>query len=689
MDDADLRRTVAELRAELEHHRYRYYVLSDPEVTDAEFDGLISRLRAIEREHPHLDHPDSPTHKVGAPPAGPFTAVRHDQRMLSLDNVFDADGFREWADRVERNLEGTTPRWTCELKVDGVAISVRYEGGVFVRAVTRGDGDTGEDVSANVRTIGGVPAALALDDPPALLEVRGEIYYPVAEFAAMNDAREEAGEPRFANPRNAASGALRQKDPRITAQRPLALLCHGMGVTEGLAVDGHAAYLAMLARAGLEVAPETRTFATVDEVVAFIGHWGEHRHDPAYEIDGVVVKVDDFAHQRRLGSTSSAPRWAIAYKYPPEEQRSLLLDIEVNVGRTGKVTPFARFEPVLVAGSTLQLATLHNEDQARAKDVRPGDTVIVRKAGDVIPEVVGYVASERPPEVEAAGPWEMPSDCPFCGEPIERLEGEAASYCSNIDCPNRLLESLAHYAGRGALDIEGLGYETARILLDTGLVWNLADLYRLRAEDLLELEGFGEKKVAALLDGIGRSRRQPLERLLIGLNIRHIGGTTARLLARAFGDLEALRAADAGQIAAVNGIGQIIADAVVAFFANDRNAALVDELIALGVRTTTDRVEVVRTLEGWTVVLTGGLEGFTRDEAKRAVEDRGGRVTSSVSKNTSVVVVGTDAGSKADRARELERPTVDEAAFVALLATGELPEGALDGGGGAQPADAT
>jgi DNA ligase (NAD+) len=674
MVDAELRREVAGLRAELQRHRYRYYVLSDPEVTDAAFDEMLQRLRAIEEAHPELDDPGSPTHHVGAPPSGAFATVRHEQRMLSLDNVFDEDGFREWAERVERNLEGTAPRWTCELKIDGVAISVRYERGFFVRAVTRGDGETGEDVSANVREISGIPGVLNLDDPPAVLEVRGEIHYPVARFEAMNDAREEAGEPRFANPRNAASGALRQKDPRITAERPLALICHGMGVTEGLEVDSHQAFLALLAEAGLPVAAETRTVDTVDEVLAFIAHWGEHRHDPTYEIDGVVVKVDDFGHQRRLGSTSSAPRWAIAYKYPPEEQQSLLLDIEVNVGRTGKVTPFARFEPVLVAGSTLQLATLHNEDQARAKDVRPGDTIIVRKAGDVIPEVVGYVPSLRPPDVEAAGPWQMPTTCPFCGQPIERLEGEAASYCSNIDCPNRLLESLAHYAGRGALDIDGMGYETARILLETGLVTNLADLYRLDTDDLLALDGFGEKKVTLLLDGIAQSKRQPFERLLIGLNVRHVGGTTARLLARAFGDLRALRAADAETIAAVNGIGQIIADAVVAFFANPRNAALVDELIACGVRTTTDRVEVERTLEGWTVVLTGGLDGFTRDEAKRAVEDRGGKVTSSVSKKTSVVVVGRDAGSKADRARELERPIVDEAAFVALLDSGALPD---------------
>lgn len=679
MVDAGLRREVAELRAELERHRYRYYVLSDPEITDAEFDAMLERLRAIEREHPELDDPSSPTHRVGAPPAGPFETVRHAQRMLSLDNVFDEDGLQEWGERVERNLEGATPRWTCELKIDGVAISVRYERGIFVRAVTRGDGETGEDVTANVRAIDDVPLVLDLDDPPDVLEVRGEVHYPLAQFDAMNAAREEAGEPRFANPRNAASGALRQKDPRITAQRPLALICHGMGETEGLDVDSHRAFLRMLDDAGLPVADQTRTVDTLDEVLAFIRYWGAHRHDPAYEIDGVVVKVDDYGQQRRLGATSSAPRWAIAFKYPPEEKQTVLRDILVNVGRTGKVTPFASFDPVFVAGSTLHLATLHNEDQARAKDVRPGDTIIVRKAGDVIPEVVGYVASLRPPEVEEAGPWQMPTTCPFCDQPIERLEGEAASYCSNIDCPNRLLESLAHYASRGALDIDQMGYETARTVLDEGLVTNIADLYRLRAEDLLALEGFGDKKVALLLDGIERSKQQPLERLLIGLNIRHVGGTTARVLARHFGDMAALRSADVEQIAAVTGIGEIIAEAVVAFFANERNAALVDELRALGVRMTTERVDVDRTLDGWTIVLTGGLDGFTRDEAKRAVEDRGGKVTSSVSKKTSAVVVGTDAGSKADRARELDRPIVDEAGFVALLESGELPEDATAG----------
>jgi DNA ligase (NAD+) len=673
MIDQVIRRRADALRVEIEQHRYRYYVLSDPQVTDAEFDALIRELAELERQHPELDRPDSPTHMVGAPVNPAFGAVAHRQRMLSLDNAFAAEELRAWADRVARGLDGVTPRFACELKVDGVAISLTYVEGRLDQAVTRGDGRVGENVTANVRTIANVPPHLELADPPALIEVRGEVYYPVVEFQAMNAAREEAGLARFANPRNAASGALRQKDPEITRSRPLRVVCHGMGAAEGLPVSTHSDFLALLGRAGLPVAAQTRTVDGVEEVWSFVEQWREHRHDAVYEIDGVVVKVDDLGQQRRLGDTSSAPRWAIAFKYPPEEQQTLLRDIQVNVGRTGKVTPFAVLEPVLVAGSTIGLATLHNEDQARLKDVRPGDTVIVRKAGDVIPEVVGPVLPLRTAEVEAAGPWRMPTTCPFCGSPIERLEGEAASYCVNVDCPSRLRESLAHFAGRGALDIEGLGYETARTLLDRGLVSVLADIFSLRTEDLLELEGFGQRKVDALLAGIAAAKRQPFERLLIGLNIRHVGGTVARVLARHFGDLSALRAAGEEEIAAVNGVGPIIAAAVRQFFDNPRNAALVDKLVAAGVRTDTDVVRGADTLAGSTVVLTGGLEGFTRDEAKQAVTDRGGKVASSVSKKTTVVVVGTDPGTKAAKAAELGVPTVDEAAFVELLATGLVP----------------
>ena len=673
MADEQARRRVAELRTEIERHRYRYYVLDDPDITDAEFDKLLRELEALERQHPELDDASSPSHHVGAPPSPAFTPIAHRQQMLSLDNAFDREEFFAWADRVERGLGGTTPAFTCELKVDGVAISLTYVDGEFRQAVTRGDGRVGEDVTPNVRTIGVIPAWLALDDPPTVLEVRGEIYYPVDAFERMNAAREEAGEARFANPRNAASGALRQKDPKITGSRPLSMVCHSMGVVEGVSFSHHSEFLRSLADAGLPVAGQTRTFDSVEDVWEFIQHWGERRHDADYEIDGVVVKVDDLSQQRRLGATSRAPRWAIAYKYPPEEQQTRLRDIQVNVGRTGKVTPFAVLEPVLVAGSTISLATLHNEDQARLKDVRPGDVVVVRKAGDVIPEVLGPVLGERSSDVEQAGPWQMPTTCPFCGSPIERLEGEAASYCTNIDCPNRLLESLAHFGSRGAMDIEGLGYETARLLLDRGLVKDLAGLYRLTAEDLLGLEGFGQKKVDNLLAGIEASKQQPLERLLVGLNMRHVGGTVARLLARHFGDMAGLRAADTEEIAAVGGIGPVIAAAIEQFFANPRNAALVDALAEVGVRMDTDRVETAATLDGWTVVLTGGLDGFTRDEAKQAVEDRGGRVTSSVSRKTSVVVVGADPGSKADKAADLGVPTVDEAGFVTLLDSGDLP----------------
>jgi DNA ligase (NAD+) len=676
MADATTRQRVDTLRTEIDQHRYRYYVLSDPSVTDAEFDALVRALAELEALHPELDHPDSPTHKVGAPPSGAFAEVAHRQRMLSLDNAFDRESLQAWADRVAKGLDGTTPRFTCELKVDGVAISLVYEQGRLVRAITRGDGRTGEDVTPNVVTIDGIPARLDSPDPPALLEVRGEIYYPVAAFEEMNDRREAAGEARFANPRNAASGALRQKDPQITAQRPLAMICHGVGVLDGVEVDAHSGFLSLIADLGLPVAEETRTVDDVEGIWAFVEHWRAQRHAAAYELDGVVVKIDDLGQQRRLGATSSAPRWAIAFKYPPEEQQTLLRDIQVNVGRTGRVTPFAVLQPVLIAGSTVSMATLHNEDQLRLKDVRPGDIVIARKAGDVIPEVVGPVRSQRPAEVEAAGPWPFPTRCPFCGTDFRRLEGEAQTFCTNVDCPARIAGSLEHYASRGALDIEGLGEKTTRLLIGTGLVSTVGDLYRLTQEQVLGLDGFGEVSTRNLLAAIAASRAQPLERLIVGLNIRHVGPTVARALARHFGELTALRAASAEDIAAVGGVGPVVAEALRAWLDTERNAALLDDLIAMGVRTDTDDRRIDATLAGWTVVLTGGLEGFTRDEAKQAVEDRGGKVTGSVSKKTTLVVIGTDAGSKAAKAEELGVPMADEAAFIALLDSGVLPGGA-------------
>lgn len=675
MADEQTRRRVESLRVEIDAHRYRYYVLSDPQVTDAEFDALMRELQELEARHPELDHPDSPTHKVGAPPSGAFAEVAHRQPMLSLDNAFNRNDLQRWVDRNTRMLEGAEVTYTCELKVDGVAISVSYVDGRFEQAITRGNGRVGENVTNNVRTIKGIPAYLDVDDPPALVEARGEIYYPVAEFDAMNAAREQAGEARFANPRNAASGALRQKDPQKTAERPLRLICHGIGATEGLDVTSHSEFLGWLRGAGLPVAEQTRTFGSFDEVWSFIEHWGEHRHDATYELDGVVIKIDDLNLQRRLGSTSSSPRWAIAFKYPPEEQQTLLRDIQVNVGRTGRVTPFAVLEPVAVAGSTVSLATLHNEDQLALKDVRPGDTVIVRKAGDVIPEVVGYVRGLRPPDVEKRGPWRFPTTCPVCGSDIERIEGEAVSYCPNIDCPSRILGTIEHFGSRGAMDIEGLGEKTVRLLLDSGLINNVADIYRLTQEQLLGLDRFAEISARNLLAAIERSKSQPLERLLVGLNVRHVGPTVAGVLARRFGDMDSLRNADEDTIAAVNGVGRVIAQGVRQFFETPRNVDLIDQLADLGVRMDTETKRVGDSLADWTIVVTGSLEGFTRDEAKQAIEDRGGKAASSVSKKTSVVVVGAEPGAaKISKAEEAGVRMVDEAAFVTLLETGSLPD---------------
>jgi DNA ligase (NAD+) len=678
MADAATRKRAAELRDEIEHHRYRYYILDDPEVSDAEFDRLVRELQRLEATHPELDHPDSPTKSVGAPPDPAFTAVEHRRRMLSLDNAFDTSELDAWFDRVEKGLDDSEPSYACELKVDGVAISLAYVDGWLERAVTRGDGRTGEDITAGARTIDPIPGVLDLDQSPALLEVRGEVFLPVSAFEEMNAAREALGEERFANPRNATSGTLRQKDPRITADRPLSMVCHGMGATEGLEVASHAEFLSFLAAAGLPVAPETRTGLDRGRVREYIRYWQAHRHDPDYEIDGVVVKVESHAHQRQLGATSSAPRWAIAYKYPPEEKETRLLDVRVNIGRTGAANPYAVLEPVFVGGSTVTYATLHNQDQVRLKDVRPGDVVMVRKAGDVIPQVIGAVTAKRPPEVWRAGPWRFPDTCPFCGSPIERLEGEAASYCTNLDCPNRRLEALDHFASRGALDIEGLGYETAKLLLDLGMVEQFADIFYLDRDALLALQGWGQKKTDNLLAAIEAAKGQPLERLLFALGIPHVGGTVARLLARHFGTLNAVRAATQEEIAAIDGVGPVIAQAVRQFFDNPRTAQQVDRLVAAGVRTdtaaTSGRWSVEPVLEGWTVVLTGSLSRFTRDEAKQAVEDRAGKVTASVSGNTSVVVAGDNPGSKTDKAKELGVPVVDEEGFVELLRTGELTD---------------
>jgi DNA ligase (NAD+) len=663
-------RRVDELRARLRDALYRYHVLSDPDISDAEYDELFRELERLEEDYPDLRTDDSPTQTVGAPRAAAFAPVAHRVPMLSLDNAFSTEELAAWGRRTER-IVGQVAAYVCELKIDGVAVSLQYERGRLVRAATRGDGMVGDDITPNVRTVANVPDRLALDDPPPAFEVRGEIFFPTAGFERLNQQQAAEGRQVYANPRNAASGALRQKDPKVTAARPLAMLCHSFGLAEGVRFASHSEFLAFSERAGLPVAPQTTIVATLEEVQAFVDHWAEHRHDLDYEIDGVVVKVDRSGQQEELGRTSKAPRWAIAYKYPPEERTTLLRDIQVSIGRTGVATPFAMLEPVLVAGSTVGLATLHNQDEVARRDVRPGDTVFVRKAGDVIPEVVGPVLSKRP---KRSRPWRFPTTCPECGTRLVRPEGESATRCPNTTgCPAQRWGTLVHFAGRGAMDVEHLGERTVAALIEAGRLRDAADIYRLTAEDLAALPGFKDRSIANLLEAIEASKQRPLDRLLVGLSIRHVGGTVATVLANRLRSLEAIAAAGEEELATVGGVGPTIAASVAAWFADDGNRDLVRRLVEAGVNTKADgrdTAELPQTLAGKAFVLTGGLDGFTRDQATRAIEDRGGRVAASVSKKTAYVVVGADPGAKAARAAELGVPTLDEAAFRTLLEEG-------------------
>ena len=680
---ASARRRHDELTRIIRDARYRYYVLSDPTMPDASFDATFRELEELETQHPELVHDGSPTQQVGAPVDAAFAPVEHLTPMLSLDNAFDRDEVAAWVARVQRGL-GTDDavRFVCERKIDGVAVDLVYRRGVLAVAATRGDGTVGEEVTAQVLTMDDVPYRLAVTDPPEIVEVRGEIHLPLEAFSRMNAERIEAGQPAFMNPRNAASGALRQKDPEVTASRPLALWIHGLGRLDGISFASHSEALRWLAGAGLPVPPETALAEGTDAVWDEIERATAERHTLAYETDGVVIKVDDLAQQARLGWTSRAPRWAVAYKMPPVEQETRLLAIEVNVGRTGKVAPFAVLEPVLVAGTTITHATLHNEIQVHAKDVRVGDTVVVRRAGDVIPEVVGPVIAKRP---KGTRRWRMPADCPFCAQPLVRLEGDAHHLCENVDCPNRLLESIAHLASRGALDIEGLGEQTVELLVERGLVADLADLFRLntRREELLALDGFKERRVEKLLAGIETARSRPLDRFLVALNIRHVGPTYARALARAFGDLASLAVADADALEAVDGIGPVIAASVRSWLDNLRNARLIADLADLGVEPTAaapvhsgeDEGGAVdpELLTGLSIVVTGTLERFTRTEAQAALEARGAKVAGSVSGRTSLVVAGASPGSKVAKAESLGVEVLDEAGFLRLLERGLQP----------------
>ena len=652
--------------------RYRYYVLSDLAMPDAGFDGLLRELEAIEVAHPELRTPDSPTQQVGSPLDEAFPPFEHLEAMMSLDNAFSEDELRGWADRVGRGLPPDSAiQWACELKIDGTAINCVYRNGVLAVGATRGTGAVGETVTQQLLTLDDVPYRLADDHPPTVIEIRGEVYYPVAKFDQMNDERIERGEPAFMNPRNAASGALRQKDPDKVRQRPLAMWVHGLGHLEGRSFAAYSEFLAWARTAGLPVPDASTVVASIDDVWALIGSFTEQRHSFGFEVDGVVIKVDDMEQRRTLGSTAKAPRWAIAYKMPPIEQQTILRAIEVNVGRTGKATPFAVLEPVAVAGVTITNATLHNEIQVLAKDVRVGDTVIVRRAGDVIPEVVGSVPAMRP---KGAKEWRMPAACPTCGQPLRRPEGEGHHFCENVDCPSRIEASLIHLASRGALDIEGLGEKTVVQLRSLGWLADLADVFRLpsRRDDLLSLRGWQEKSVDKLLEGIEAAGQRPLERLLVALNIRHVGPTVAKDLARHLRTLEGIEEAPAEQIAAIVGIGPTIAAAVQAWFDTPRNAELAHELVRLGVRTTTDLPEPAEVadlpLAGLTFVITGTLEHNTRDEVKEQLEALGAKVSGSVSAKTAALIAGAEAGTKLDKAREKAVPVLDEAGLGRLLA---------------------
>ncbi|CAM3547565.1 NAD-dependent DNA ligase LigA [Nocardioides zeicaulis] len=693
-----------ELSEQVEDARWRYYVLDDPTLSDADFDVRLRELEGLEERFPELRTPDSPTQKVGGAVSTEFTAVDHLQRMESLDNAFSFEELGAWHARILR--EGIEPpALLCELKVDGLAINLLYEDGRLVRALTRGDGRTGEDVTPNVKTIATVPHRLAGTDDhpvPALLEVRGEVFLTTEAFDRLNASMADAGKPMFANPRNAAAGSLRQKDPRVTATRDLGMVCHGIGAREGFDPPTQSAAYDALRAWGLPTSEEVRVVATLAEVEARIEHVGEHRHTiVGHEIDGLVVKVDDVSLQRRLGSTSRAPRWAIAYKYPPEEVNTLLRSIEVNVGRTGRVTPYGVMEPTKVAGSTVENATLHNAHEVRRKDVRPGDTVILRKAGDVIPEILGPVLALRP---EGLAEWVMPTECPACGTPLaQQKEGDKDLRCPNHEkCPAQVRERVFHVAGRGAFDIEGLGYEAAVALLEAGVITNEGDLFDLDEAALLRVPLFtrapkkGEEgpqlsaNGARLLANLHeRKTRVPLWRVLVALSIRHVGPTAARALATELGSMRAVRDADEETLAATEGVGPTIAASVREWFhgASEGDAeseeigdnaawhtAIVEKWEAAGVAMADERDDSVpRTLEGLTVVATGSLQGFTRDSVKEAIIARGGKASGSVSKKTDYVVVGENAGSKAEKAEQLGVPVLDEEQFVRLLEAG--PEG--------------
>jgi len=665
---------MAELAEEIREHQYRYYVQDKPTIPDADFDALLKELQKLEAAHPELKAHDSPTEMVGGGFATHFAQVDHIEKMMSLDNVFDETELATWFDRIEKS--GAQNSWLCEVKVDGLAINLLYEKGVLVRALTRGDGTTGEDVTLNIKTIKAIPQKLQGKNLPDQIEIRGEVFFPLKEFNEFNDALEEEGKQRFANPRNAAAGSLRQKDPRVTASRPLSMVVHGIGAYDGGFASQSEAYEALKAW-GLPTSTRYKVVTSRREVEKFISYYGEHRHDVEHEIDGIVIKVNELSVQRDLGFTSRAPKWAIAYKYPPEEVTTKLLDIKVSVGRTGRVTPFAFMEPVKVAGSTVTNATLHNAEEIERKGVLIGDVVIIRKAGDVIPEVLGPVIDKRNGTEKK---FVMPKKCPDCGSALRAIsEGDVDIRCPNAQsCPAQLVERLFYIGSRSALDIDILGYEAAAALLKDGLVTDEGDLFALDIKKLSGSEFFTKKdgsiaanaeKFVVALEG---AKLRPLWRVIVALSIRHVGPTAAAALASAFGSMEAISRASAEELAAVDGVGSIIADSIIEWFGVDWHRAIVKKWAKAGVAMVDVKKESTdpQTLAGLTLVVTGSLKDFTRDGVGEVIQSHGGKNASSVSKKTDYVVVGDSPGSKLAKAEELGITILDETQFKALLVGG-------------------
>ena len=667
-----VRHRMTELINEIRDHQFKYYVLDQPTITDAQFDALLRELQTLEDKNPELREPDSPTQHVGGGFSTQFEQRDHIEKMMSLDNVFDTDELAQWFDRVEKEIP--QPQYLCEVKVDGLAINLTYENGVLVRGLTRGNGVTGEDVTLNVKTIRNLPHQLKGDSLPAIMEVRGEVFFPIQAFNELNESLEEAGKQLFANPRNGAAGSLRQKDPRVTASRPLSVVLHGGGAREGIEFESQSGAYQQLKALGLPTSDRFKVCGTRAEVEKFIQYYADHRHDVEHEIDGVVIKVDSLSQQQQLGFTSRAPKWAIAYKYPPEEVTTVLLDIKVSVGRTGRVTPFAYMEPVKVAGSTVTNATLHNAEEIVRKGVLIGDTVVIRKAGDVIPEVLGPVVEKRTGTERA---FVMPTHCPECGGELRAMsEGDVDIRCPNTQsCPAQLRERIYYIGSRAALDIDVLGYEAASALLDAKIIDDESDLFDLTAEKLVTSEFFTKKdgsqaaNVDKLLAALEEAKSRPLWRTIVALSIRHVGPTAAQALATSLGSIQAISQANAQELADIDGVGQIIAESIVEWFGVKWHQEIISQWEKAGVCMVVQQTEQLpQTLAGLTFVVTGGLESFSRDGISETIAAHGGKASSSVSKKTDYVLVGSDPGSKLAKAQELGVPVIDEARFKELLA---------------------